>query len=383
MKSSNLLKTSLLALLVLTSCNGKDNNQTTQGGLTIIDIDNPQTTDNPPVEQLVDTAFVVQLKGDDLLIKSINGLRKCGDRLFVEDSPYSSTEPLKIFDSNGNYISSIHKGGGPGEVDNYSGCFFDEVRQELFVLDYNRLSIFDKNGVFKEQTDYKFMFDEMVRLADEYVLYVSTYHMDSTKTQVIVTDTAFNVLHRFMPYEGEPLKFEIKSKLNVLTLTGNHVTVENDTVYVYENSRFEPRYYFNYANRFDPRKIAVNSSIIDMGSNNGYLQAFYENSTSVFLMLNSFDAQDVKVTVYDIKSGKYYVYPYKTDRQGDDVKVNCPFFQRAKWVCDDYFVAPLDDQVIEQKSEIMPFISEEDKKIVEDFNSDDNPILVFYKFKEF
>ena len=372
-------------MLALASCNSKDDTQTAFGGLTIIDVDNPVVTDNPPIGDLIDTAFVVQLKGDDLLISRLGKVLISDDRIFVLDNPYECNEPVKIFDREGNLIRSLHRGGGPGELDDLSGqMLYDEATQTFYVANYEDWSLYDKDGNYKGLRKFPFHNAGTERIGDEFVFWLLEFQViDSLKMQVMVTDTAFNYRRSYIPFLGSPLDFAVNTQTPIFR-SENHVTViKNDTVYAYENSQLTPRYYFNYADHFDIKSIMTNDVMIDITKpGKGYLPTFYENSKTVCFTLSELtETGHVKKLVFDKKSGNYFVYPYG-DGFTETQKVT-PFFLQSSQIGDDYFIVFADDAKYERLAEIKPYLSDADKAKVDAFQLDDNPMLVFFKFKEF
>ncbi|MBP5365218.1 MAG: 6-bladed beta-propeller [Bacteroidales bacterium] len=375
---NNSLIVSALAMLALTSCNGKDDTQTAQGGLTIIDVDNPVVTDNPPIGDLIDTAFVVQFKGDDLLMQGAYNVQKSADRIIVSDP--RTQEPIKFFDANGNFIRSLRSGNGPGEIDNIGDMFFDAKRQVLFVSNSQFWSIFDKDGNFKEQIQLPFQYGNMTRLGDEYVFWLFDYQRnDSIGTQLFVTDTAFCVTHKYFPMEDSKVPFVIVT--DYIARSDDHVSVTRDTIYYYADSQLTPRYYYKYSERFDKNNFISVSSSEDFERIPGYMQSFIENSKTAVMKLAKFDNKNYKYAITDKKSGKSYVYSYYREGTGDESDL--PVFFKSSWTGDDYFIIPTYDGIFDQLSDFKPFMSEADRKIIDNFQLDDNPILVFFRFKEF
>ena len=377
MKKSNVLICS--ALLALCACNSKDHNTVKDDGMTVIDVDNPVITDELPLEQLIDTVCVVKLQGEDLLIKRIISMQKSGDRIFVNDD--DSESPIKIFDGNGLLINTIHKGNGPGEVDYLDDLYFDNEKQTLYMSNMQKWSLFDRDGNFKEQIDIPFQYSQMNSIADEYVFFVADYQMnENIKSKIFVTDKDFNLRHKYFPFEVER-SFSVGGMTQIVNV-GNAVAVMRDTIYYYHDSRLAPRYYFKYDNRFDPKTLPQGTSIF-FDQLVGYNPvAFLENPSTVFYHIHGFDTKISKKIVYDKKSGKYFVRPFVYE---DNKAPIIPFYLNANYVTPEgYFVTYLTDENCEQYTpDIEPFMSDSDKEILNNFQPDDNPLLVFFKFKEF
>ena len=378
MRKRNTLIISLFALLALISCGGNESETAKTEGLRIIDVDNPANTDNPPISQLIDTAFVVKFQGEDLLIKDVYGLLKSGDRIFLHDT--EDDGPIKVFDDKGNFIRSIHKGNGPGEVSHISDMFFDEKRQALFVSNYQFWSLFDRNGNYLEQIPIPFQFGQMSRLGDEYAFFAYDFMTnDTVNSKVFVTDTAFNLKYKFFPLKSEEIQVHTVFA-NVIYSIGNEIIISNDTVYTYANGgKMTPQFSYKCSNLYDPTVVPNMSSDGIKGFMPG---ATLENSRTALFPLSTFDSSEVKYTLIDRKSGNYYVYSYVGGKEvlRDNVP---PFIRRVRSICEDYFVSPISEYTIKFFPEIEPLLSESDKKNLNDFQPDDNPMMLFFKYKEF
>ena len=89
--------------------------------------------------------------------------------------------------------------------------------------------------------------------------------------------------------------------------------------------------------------------------------------------------RESKYVVRDKKSGHFFVIPHTYSQE----KKYAPFYLRSTPCGNDWAVAIDDYSYQEFIPEIMPFLSDSDKKLLEEFQVEDNPIIVKFKTKEF
>ena len=95
MRHTLLLTASISAAMAFSACNGGDAKQSTDG-MVIIDVENPIIKECPPLEQLIDTMYLLPLQNDTVYVKQIESSIKAGGRIIVADVPFTFNEPVKI-----------------------------------------------------------------------------------------------------------------------------------------------------------------------------------------------------------------------------------------------------------------------------------------------
>ena len=374
MRYTLLLTASISAAMAFSACNGGDAKQSTDG-MVIIDVENPIIKECPPLEQLIDTMYLLPLQNDTVYVKQIESSIKAGGRIIVADVPFTCNEPVKIFDDNGNFVNELHKGQGPGEIDQYLDMFFDEKRQNLVIYHSQFWSIFNRDGNFVEKINMPFKYANCLRIGDEYVFYTRDNQVnEGIQSKLFVTDTNFNVLQKFFPFE--PTGGIALIQPHEISFADNHIWIMRDTIYYYQDSKLTPAIYFKYSKRIDYSMLK--GDMMNLDTHDGYFpDGYVENSgTAIYKTVNFYQKEGKKV-IYSKKSGNYLVFTSTKNNPE-------PFFVSTTEVLDDCFTLIIDEYTYDKYHEaITPFLSDHDKEILDSYDPDNNPIIVMFKFKDF
>lgn len=227
----NILNTIIfVAAVMMVSCTGNSSqNATSSDDATpiIIDIFNP-TIEIPETKDIIDTAFLIPLKGENLLMYSDAHVYKYGDRIFTTES--KSNEPLKIFDGKGNLIRAIPKGGGPDKIPNLNyQPYYDVTAGRLYVSDRANWSIFDGDGYFIGKKEMPVHNAGMCRINDEYVFMFDPGSHDDNK--IIVTDTEFKITNKLIPNSKDDRIELIIYPGTPMGVVDGHTYIMMDTIY--------------------------------------------------------------------------------------------------------------------------------------------------------
>ena len=367
----------LAASCMLFGC--KSETPQSSDGLVVIDIDHPNISDPLPTDKVIESVRLLPLKGD-VLFKGLNGLLLADDRIFVLDAPYSSDEPIKIFDINGNYLKSLHIGSGPGEIDDIGSWYWDDIDKRLYVYNSTQWIIFDKDGNFIDKRDAPLKYIGMSRFGDEYVFNCPDFAVnDSLGHKFFITDNSFNIKYAAMDVLFKvPLMIVSPNKRFFGQSNESPWFVRADTVYLLNNTQLVPRYYFKFKERFDESQLASNN--VSSNDVTGYLPGSYrDNGITQTFEIASLNFKNRKYVVRDKKSGHYFVVQLQST---DGDKYPC-FYLDAQPFGKDLAVHIDDWTYNEFIPELLPLVSESDKKLLEEFQVEDNPIIVIFKTKEF
>ncbi|MBQ3619821.1 MAG: 6-bladed beta-propeller [Bacteroidales bacterium] len=365
---------SALTALMLASC---ANVNTNDGGLTVIDVENPTIKEPLPLEQLIESAQLVPLTGDSLLLSVITTTEYAPDRIITVEGLPMITEPVKIFDLSGKLIAAIHKGQGPGEIAGFPFVHYDSNTQQIICDNGNIWKLYSKDGAFIGDQPAPYQFSKMQFLNGEYLFYAADFQLNDTlKRYFFVTDKDFKIKYSSFPITVSR-SFSLSSGGN-LELNGDHAVIVRDTVYYYQDSKLEPKYYFKFANRFSADQMPE-GDVIDLSKIDGFLPGTYrESSKTQFFQTMKPSTGEVKVMVRDIKSGNNFTSD-NASFEKNTLSILTPIrVLNDKCVCmitGDNFstISPL----------IKPFLDAESLKIMENYNEDSNPMLLFYTTKEF
>lgn len=374
MRHTLLFTAAISAAMAFSACNGGEKAQSSDG-MVIIDVDNPPNKELPPFDQLIDTMYLIPLQSDTAYVKQIFFSIKSGDRIYLADAPFGLNEPVKIFDSNGNLVKELHKGQGPGEIDQYTDMFFDEQRQNLVISNGHYWSLFDRDGNYIDKIKVPLNYGCCLRLGDEYVFYTMDNQLnDSIRTRFFVTDLNFNILQKHFPYQ----RIDGPSLINPhdIDFSENHISVMRDTIYYYQNSKLTPAIYFKYADRRDFSMLG--GDLMSMDQHDAYFaDHFIENSGTAIYKMSNFFKKEGKKVIYSKKSGNYYVISSKETTLE-------PFVTAQEEVFDDYFTLIVNEYTYDKSHDaIAPLLNDHDKEILNSYNPDNNPIIVMFKFKDF
>lgn len=369
---------SALTALMLASC---ANVNTNDGGLTVIDVENPTIKEPLPLEQLIESAQLVPLTGDSLLLSMITTTEFAPDRFITVEGMPMITEPVKIFDLSGKLIAAIHKGQGPGEIAGFPFPYYDSNTQQIIISDNGTTwKHYSKDGAFIGDQPAPLQFNKMQFLNGEYLFYASDYQLNDTlKRYFFVTDKDFNIKYSAFPINVNR-SFSISMGGN-LELSGNHVVIVRDTIYYYQDSKLQPKYYFKFANRFSLDKLPE-GEMFDFSHIDGFLSGTYrESSKTQFFYTTKPSNGEAKIMLRDIKSGNNFTYNFPDNASFEKSGLSILTPMR---VLNDKCVSMINgDNFSIIFPLIKPFLDAESLKIMENYNEDSNPMLLFYTTKEF
>lgn len=377
MNKSILLSAFLAASCTLFSCESQA--PQTSNGITVIDVDHPNINEPLPNDQIIESATLIPLKGD-FMFKALYDILFSNDRIFILDDTNNADEIIKIFDNNGNLIKCLRKGSGPGEIDNWTHWYWDEKVQRLYVYNSTSWTIFDKDGNFVEKREVPIKYWSMSRFGDEFVFHCADHNVnDSLGNKFFITDTTFNIKYSAM-------KAMYKTPLLIVSPSARYFGQSDeapwysraDTVYSIQNTKLVPRYVFKFNNRL--KESDMEKEGLKLSEVPGFIAGRYrDNGTTQTFDISTIIGNESKYVVRDKKSGHYFVIPYTYSQE----KKYAPFYLQATPCGSDWAVSINDYSYQEYIPEIMPFVSESDKKLLEEFQVEDNPIIVKFKTKEF
>lgn len=377
MNKSILLSAFLAASCTLFSCESQT--PQTSNGITVIDVDHPNINEPLPNDQIIESAKLIPLKGD-FMFKALYDILFSNDRIFILDDTNNADEIIKIFDNNGNLIKCLRKGSGPGEIDNWTHWYWDEKVQRLYVYNSTSWTIFDKDGNFIEKREVPIKYWSMSRFGDEFVFHCADHNVnDSLGNKFYITDTTFNIKYSAM-------KAMYKTPILIVSPSERFFGQSNeapwyvraDTVYNVQNTQLVPRYIFKYENRLSDSELE--KDVASLSEITGYIPGRYrDNGITQTLNISTLTGKVNKYIVRDKKSGHYFALNFNWSEEDRFP----PFYLQATPCGSDWAVSIDDYSYQEYIPEIMPFVSESDKKLLEEFQVEDNPIIVKFKTKEF
>ena len=367
---------------------------------------------------IVDSVKIVPLETTpESILDHIDLLKIFGDRIVI--NIWGLKGSISIFDINGKFIRRIHRGNGPGEI-NVVDCF-DADDKYLYTLQYEKVNKYTLDGEFVESypifEKYNTMFQSIKVVDDGFLLAANSGTSKSSNYEVIHTDKNFNEKNHFVfnfNYIGYGLTDYFK------TMDGKIVFFPPmcNTIYQFDGKTFSPYYVLNYPeheNTFEinPRDLTSGLDFPDkICKDNKFFTEGRLLQTSTILYI-PFIERFLRHVFLDTKNGKFRsgMFPSKEDFQHQWI-----LYSSGNYLCtyNDYFVRtlspehyisgpqisePLPTEIVTNKkgadyAEVkvnkvegyewiadIDYLSVEDKNKLLTAKPEDNPILVFIKFK--
>ncbi|WP_172918609.1 6-bladed beta-propeller [Capnocytophaga canis] len=298
---------------------------------------------------------------------------------------------ILIFNKNGKFIKRFSHGQGPGELSRLYDIDYDFKNNELVAFQHSFLLFFDKVGNFLRRERLPLGFDNLLVTDDGYIF--KTYpsqgneHLKENEKYTFLFSNKTFKINSVAVYSPKPIKAlsaytYLYKNDNLISLTG-HMT---DTIYKYNSKTNElttefilnydkkvPREHL-YGETFETFRKATrnNDYYFNIGE---YLETFSQN---VFFLRNNYTG--LQTIVYRDKKTENMVGGTNTNYNTKEI----PPIAFPKAVYKDYFVSTYipssKDYEILKDSKI---ISAEDKEKIKHSKDEDNPVLVYFKLKEF
>ncbi len=339
----------------------------------VVDLDNVFGNSNRIIlDNMMDTIWFLPLEtNENSIFGKIQKLIITDNRVFIFDY----REDILIFDLNGKFVSKLLRGQGPGELIRVGDFTFDDETNQLIVYDLPyHLKVYDINGRYISEKKIPLYCHEFCTCNGGYVFFQPSfinYHLGvDGRRALLITNKDMEIKMKGVSLCESDL---IRSRPYILK-SGNKIMVSqvaNDTIFEVSSSSINARYILKY----DNHKVGV-SSIEEVEKSDKYYQSsgYMENRHTQIFNFESF------------RQGPFYVIRDKRTGKsigGDGFRSRCdvaPLCFPAISVYDDYFVTVM------QPERGLHFtssaIAESDNKKLVGLTEEDNPVLVFYKFKE-
>lgn len=379
------------ALLLTLSCTKQNNtnttNNTTTNNIEIIDFDKAMSENViESFNDYIDSVYLVPLEtNDNCFVRNCYKTIISDDRIIIFDI-YNPEHQVLIFDSNGKFINSIKRGSGPSEIIKAYDIAYDYDKEEIIASQYSSQSHFTKDGVYIKNASINFLFYQFAIYNNEYIFKMSNHQRNEelgefANHNIIVTDNNYNITQACLPFFNE-LEF-VSTKEIYYKKEGVYLTfMMNDTIFVYKDKTISPAFILKYSDKkYD--KIPQNCEIEEQTENNSgycYEESFEDCDSHQFLCIDN-NKEDLFAYLIRNKNTKNCIckiIPRKDFFNG------CRTYVIPCASYNDFFVRCLSQENIEEnKKNIEPFLSEKDKAVLNNFKDEDNPILMFYRFKDF
>ncbi|GAB6013571.1 6-bladed beta-propeller [Viscerimonas tarda] len=297
---------------------------------------------------------------------------------------------IVIFNSEGKFIKRISNGSGPGELVRLYDMDFDKEKNELIAYQHSFLLFFSPSGEFIRQMRLPFGFYNFTVTSDGYVFKAldeqGNGHLGLLEDYTLfVTDKNFKLKSVGLPCVSSNVNLGGYNYLYNNT-TSLHVTQKyTDTIYQYvnESNQLKAEYILDYSKKKLPEIYLKGTKVeFDHATKQDdyyfYLGQYLETEYHHIFFLENRHIVSQTVVYRDKKSGNL--------KGGTSANFNwneIPPIGFPKTASGDYFVSVhltnKNDTLLSNSS----VISEEDKLKINNLTEDDNPILVFFKLKDF
>jgi hypothetical protein len=295
---------------------------------------------------------------------------------------------IVVFTRDGEFLKRLSNGRGPGELDRLYDIDFDKENNELVAYKHSFLMFFTPEGKYIRQEKLPFGFNEFEVIPNGYVFRKLDrqleWHLGNLGSfTLLVTNKKFEIIYGGLPFSPGQNTLEGRKYLH----NNNELHISqrfNDTIYqyVYKPAKLKAKYALEY-NKHIPKKILtqprdVFGSVAKKNDYYFYLGDYLESGHHHFFLLENWHTGKQALIYRDIDSGNI--------KGGTDALFNLseiPPIAFPTTTFGSYFISlyyPGDNALFATKSSI---ISEDDKKRVEDLTDNDNPVMVFFKLKEF
>ena len=379
----------------------------------------PIPWDTTTISDIIDTIKIVALEtARESILSRIYKLKIFGDRMVIHDG----NEGIAIFDINGKYIRHIRRGQSPGEIN--ASFDFDADSQYLYILQQDKISKFTLDGEFVDnyplQEKYMTCIYNFKKIDDGFLLSKYPYS-DDMSYEAFHLDENLNEKKHFV-FEH---KLRFCGQSGFMMMDGRIVFYMPmcNTIYQFDGKTFSPYLVFNYpkfANTFenysgvtDPRDFFKKYCITGKYFFSGQM---YQASNILYISFWDNVPSTPRIAYVDTQNGKFRTQgrPSDRDKPYENLLYYCgglgcsynDYFVR--YISPEYYLKDiselLDQHVAEVEKEFMEehnidktqikreekdkdwfskleHISAEDVLKLKNAKAEDNPLLVFIKFK--
>lgn len=296
---------------------------------------------------------------------------------------------IVIFNNKGKFIKRIPYGQGPGELYKLNDIDFDKDKNELVAYQHPFLLFYTASGEFVRHQRLPFGFFNFTIIPDGYVF--KTIDRDGNEHlghledfTLLVTDKNFKVESVGLPTFPRDIHFggyNYLYKNNTIKVTQNLT----DTIFQYISGtdQLKVKYVLDYSKKKIPEQylLVSHSEFKNITKHNDYYfyigQYLETESQNVFFLENAYIGTQT-IVYRDKKSGSLRGGTNADFNQNEIPPIAFPKAAYGNYFISSYLPSKKDSFL--SKSSI---ISSEDKLKVKGLIEDDNPVLVFYKLKNF
>lgn len=296
---------------------------------------------------------------------------------------------IVIFDRKGKFIKRISNGRGPGEISGIYNVSYDEIKKEILVYQHPYILFYDSKGEFLKQKRVPLGFHDFTNIENGYILKTfdsqGNEHLKSFKNyNLLITDKDFKVKNVGLPISDIGINLSFP---NCLSKQKDKVSITHrfvDTIYSYNSKKgvLMAQYALNYKKKIPNNFLEYPwKKFVDAATSNDYyffLGEYLESYTHQFFIMNSYHVGKQNIIYRNKKTGELRGGTTANFDSGE-----IPFIAFPTSTYEDSFVSL---HYINKKDNFQTnssIISNEDKLKLKNITENDNPLLVFFKLKNF
>lgn len=347
---------------------------------------------------LIDTIWYIPLETKKAsLIQYIEKVKLNKEYIYVHDA---ISGVLLKFDNDGNFITKIgNKGGAPHEYSSIK--YFEIVDNELLILDDRaaKIKYYDLNGNYIKDKKLAFRMNQFSSIDDSTFICDITargnFHITEIEDfKLILCNTNWKIIGRADRYDANS-ESGLSFSRNVFTRSTDELIYNPSFSYIifsFEEKKFTEKYFIDVGKRKLPLNFSQNLSTEDfmgkyMTKNSDFMYIFkpaLETKNHLLLTL-TYKMQNIPV-YYSKATGRIISNRYSKLLPEFPLGIPDPHD-----IISDTFIGHINPDmaihnfglVKNDKSLVKSKIPEYIESMINKLKNDDNPILVFYKLKDF
>lgn len=345
------------------------------------------------LSNVIDSIWYLKLSDvpSDILTNNLSKIKFYENRIYILDG---KNKDLYVFDSEGKFQFPLHSSGlGPGEFSKVSSFSIDPHFNQIVVFDdsLSKILYYTIDGKFikERKVGYRFIDFEFLPNGKIAVDLNKTYNdhiPEIENNQLVVVDTTWKILSKGAKYNAESERgFFFTGTTLIHGMEGLfYLQPFTSTVYLIDsNSSFVPKININFGKNSLPKDANFSVPFQEFMSSYG--------DDYAFMVDNGFHLKDILFyeILYSKGNRRYVFYSRRTGdmfygRPNLDIEALGLFHVSTSLPDENVLVSYVSsEEVFQAKSVILDYGIKDNGLInlLENVESTDNPILIFYKLK--
>ena len=338
---------------------------------------------------LVDEVKLIPLETtDESLIDGIYKILVTDSNIYIHDRYKGGG--IVIFDREGKFIERISNGQGPGELLRLYDIDFDYENNELVAYQHSFLLFYSSSGQYLRRERLPFGFYNFLVIPGGYIFKTldrqDNGHLgDLEDHTVLITDKDFKLESVALSYPPSDVNY---GGYHYLYNNDNSISITqkfSNTIhqYMHKTNKIEAKYILDYKKKMLPESYLRGTAqgfenAVDQNDYYYYLGKYVgTKSHDVFYLCNNYIGLNT-IIYRDNVSGNL-----KGGTAPDFSFMEIPIIAFPSTSSGDYLVSYYLPHKNDSQLSNSSIISKEDKLKIKDMRDDDNPVLAFFKLKNF